>query len=241
MIRYIGTFAEGTTFTIVVTGIEQPVNYNSGTFYFVIDNDDNPTVVLSSGTFVDSVSASVLDTQNFPAFQILSMTHSSVYLREENINLLLNFYVPSTLTSVGVGQYLFLLFPPNFGDVLRFVSPSCQLNIRGNTLKNYISSCAVRGNRLKMPFLDDLTLGSVYSLIINGLINPTNPSSSTYKYALEITGPSGTTIVARTYSPHANFNMPIFVVNPIRESLNYYTVDDGLIREISTTANIQSK
>lgn len=241
MIRYIGTFAEGTTFTIVVTGIEQPVNYNSGTFYFVIDNDDNPTVVLSSGTFVDSVSASVLDTQNFPAFQILSMTHSSVYLREENINLLLNFYVPSTLTSVGVGQYLFLLFPPNFGDVLRFVSPSCQLNIRGNTLKNYISSCAVRGNRLKMPFLDDLTLGSVYSLIINGLINPTNPSSSTYKYALEITGSSGTTIVARTYSPHANFNMPIFVVNPIRESLNYYTVDDGLIREISTTANIQSK
>ena len=241
MIRYVGTFAEGTTFTIVVTGIEQPVNYNSGTFYFVIDNDDNPTVVLSSGTFVDSVSASVLDTQNFPAFQILSMTHSSVYLREENINLLLNFYVPSTLTSVGVGQYLFLLFPPNFGDVLRFVSPSCQLNIRGNTLKNYISSCAVRGNRLKMPFLDDLTLGSVYSLIINGLINPTNPSSSTYKYALEITGSSGTTIVARTYSPHANFNMPIFVVNPIRESLNYYTVDDGLIREISTTANIQSK
>jgi hypothetical protein len=112
------------------------------------------------------------------------MTHSSAYLREENINLVLNFYVPSTLTSVGVGQYLFLLFPPNFADVLRFVTPSCQLNIRGNTLKNYISSCTVRGNRLKMPFLDDLTLGSVYSLIINGLINPTNPSSSTYKYAL---------------------------------------------------------
>lgn len=133
---------------------------------------------------MDSVSASVLDTQNFPAFQILSMTHSSAYLREENINLVLNFYVPSTLTSVGVGQYLFLLFPPNFADVLRFVTPSCQLNIRGNTLKNYISSCTVRGNRLKMPFLDDLTLGSVYSLIINGLINPTNPSSSTYKYAL---------------------------------------------------------
>lgn len=81
MIRYMGTFAEGTTFSITVVGIEQPVNYNSGTFYFVIDNDDNPNTVLSSGTFVDSVSASVLDTQNFPAFQILSMTHSSNYLR----------------------------------------------------------------------------------------------------------------------------------------------------------------
>lgn len=56
-----------------------------------------------------------------------------------------------------------------------------------------------------MPFLDDLTLGSVYSLTINGLINPTNPSSDTYKYALEITGSTGRTIVARTYSPHANF------------------------------------
>jgi hypothetical protein len=35
--------------------------------------------------------------------------------------------------------------------------------------------------------------------------------------------------------------MPIFIVNPIRQSLNYYTAEDGLIREISTTANIQSK
>jgi hypothetical protein len=76
-----GTFTQGTTFVITVAGVEQPVNYNSGTFYFVIDNDDNPIVVLSSSTFVDSVSTSVLDTQNFPAFQILSMTQSSAYLR----------------------------------------------------------------------------------------------------------------------------------------------------------------
>ena len=84
-IRYMGTYAEGTSFVITVTGVSQPVNYNSGTFYFVIDNDDNPTTVLSSGTFVDSVSASVLDTQNFPAFQILSFSQSSNYLREENV------------------------------------------------------------------------------------------------------------------------------------------------------------
>lgn len=81
MIRYMGTFAEGTSFVITVVGIEQPVNYNSGTFYFVIDEDDNPMTVLSSGTFVDSVSASVLDTQNFPAFQILSMSQTTAYLR----------------------------------------------------------------------------------------------------------------------------------------------------------------
>ena len=63
-------------------GVAQPVNYNSGTFYFVIDDDDNRNTVLSSGTFIDSVSTSVLDTQNFPAFQILSFTQSSAYLRE---------------------------------------------------------------------------------------------------------------------------------------------------------------
>lgn len=56
-----------------------------------------------------------------------------------------------------------------------------------------------------MPFLDDLTLGSVYSLTLKGLINPTNPSSSVYKYALEITSSSGSSIIARSYSPHANF------------------------------------
>lgn len=95
--------------------------------------------------------------------------------------------------------------------------------------------------RLKMPFLDDLTLGSVYSLTVNGLINPINPSSNTFKYVLEITSSTGTSIIARTYSPHANFNMPIFIVNPIRQSLNYYTATDGLITQLSTTANIQSK
>ena len=227
MIRYIGTYASGTTFVITVAGVKQPINYNSGTFYFTIDNDDNPTTVISSGTFVDSVSASVLDTQN--SFQILSMTQSSNYLREEGVTLTLTFYVDTVLTSVTVGQYLFLVFPPNFFDVLRFTTPTCTLNIRGNTLKNYISSCTVLGMRLKMPFLDDLSLGSVYQLTVNGLINPTNPSSYTYKYGLEITSSSGTSIIARSFSPHANFEMPIFIVNPIRNSLNYYTATDGLI------------
>ena len=35
--------------------------------------------------------------------------------------------------------------------------------------------------------------------------------------------------------------MPIFVVNPFRESLNYYTEDDGLVTEVTTTVNMQSK
>lgn len=81
MIRYIGTYASGISFVVTVVGVSQPVNYNSGTFYFVIDDDDDKTTVLSSGTFADTVSASVLDTQNFPAFQILSFSQSSYYLR----------------------------------------------------------------------------------------------------------------------------------------------------------------
>lgn len=35
--------------------------------------------------------------------------------------------------------------------------------------------------------------------------------------------------------------MPIFIVNPIRMSLNYYTMEDGLVTEVTTTANVQSK
>ena len=35
--------------------------------------------------------------------------------------------------------------------------------------------------------------------------------------------------------------MPIFIINPFRESLNYYTEDDGLITEVTTTVNMQSK
>lgn len=35
--------------------------------------------------------------------------------------------------------------------------------------------------------------------------------------------------------------MPIFEINPIRESLNYYTVANGLITKVTTTVNIQSE
>ena len=171
-------------FTITVTGVSKPINYNSGTFYYIIDSDDDPNTVDCSGTFTDSVTSSVLDTQNFPAFQILSFSQSSSYLREEGVVIMMDFYLPSTLPSITVGQELFLVFPPIFEDVLRFVEPTCVLNIRDNTLKNYISECSVKGLKLKMPFLDDVILSTTYSLTVDGIINPTNPSSNTYKYVL---------------------------------------------------------
>ena len=240
-IKYLGDYAAGVSFTLTVAGVTKPISYNSGTFYFVIDNDDDPTNVLSSSTFTDSVSSSILDTQNFPVFQILQFEQSSAYLREEGVSITMDFYLTSTMPSISVGQQLFLVFPPIFGDVLRFISPTCTLNIRGNTLKNYISSCSVTGLRLKMPFLDDIILGNVYTLTVDGIINPTNPSSNTYKYTLEITTSDDSTILAKAFSPHINYQMPVFVVNPIRKSLNYYTIDDGLVTEVTTTANIQSQ
>lgn len=84
---------------------------------------------------------------------------------------------------MSVGQSLFMIFPPIYFDVLRFITPTCTLNLLGNTLKNYLSSCSVSGMRLKMPFLDSLVLGSTYSLTLTGIINPTNPSSNVKKYS----------------------------------------------------------
>lgn len=76
-----------------------------------------------------------------------------------------------------------MVFPPIYFDVLRFATPTCTLNIKGNTLKNYISSCFISGMRLKMVFLDFIVTGSSYSLTVSGLINPTNPSSNVQKYS----------------------------------------------------------
>lgn len=90
----------------------------------------------------------------------------------------------TSLSSIGLGQSLFLIFPATYFDVLRFVTPSCTLNILGNTLKNYVSTCTILGMRLKMPFLDNLVLGSTYTLTVGGFINPTNPTSNVYKYSL---------------------------------------------------------
>ena len=70
-----------------MAGITQPINYNSGNFYYLIDTDDNPNEVQSAGTFIDSVSSTVLVIQNFPTFPIYSMVQSSAYLREEEVSI----------------------------------------------------------------------------------------------------------------------------------------------------------
>lgn len=134
-----------------------------------------------------------------------------------------------------------MVFPPIYFDVLRFVTPTCTLNIKGNTLKNYISSCNIVGMRLKMVFLDYIVTGTSYSLTISGLINPTNPSSNVQKYSFEISNSGDSSIIAKTYSPNCNYAMPIFIVNPVRNSLNYYTASSGLITNLVTMKNIQSE
>ena len=216
------------------------INYNSGTFSFVVDDDNNPDAILAAGTFADTISSSVLSIQNFPTINIFSFSQSSLYLREGSITITLTFYLPTSLTSVGLGQSLFMIFPATYYDVLRFVTPTCNLNIYGNTLKNYLSTCTVKGMRIKMPFLDNLVLGSTYTLTVGGIINPTNPSSNVYRYSLEITDTTGTSIIAKSYSLNSNYIMPIFASNPLTQTLNYYTLDNTLVTEINAIANIQS-
>jgi len=82
MVRYMGDYALGTTFTLKVIGVSRSINYNSGTFSYIIDNDDDPTIILTSGTFVDSAVSNAGSVQNFPTFPILKLTQSSNYLRE---------------------------------------------------------------------------------------------------------------------------------------------------------------
>jgi hypothetical protein len=91
-----------------------------------------------------------------------------------------------------------------------------------------------------MPFLDNLVLGSTYTLTVNGLINPTNPTSNVYRYSLEITDTTCTSILAKSYSVNCNYNMPIFIANPITIMLNYYLLDGTLVTNINTMTNVQS-
>ena len=235
-----GTYSAGTSFTITVTGVTMPINYNSGTFSFIFDADNNPINVLAAGTFVDTVSSSVLSIQNFPTINIFAFSQSSLYLRENNVQISLTFYLPTTLTSIGLGQSLFLVMPATYYDVQRFLSPTCTLNILGNTLKNYVSTCSIKGMRIKMPFLDNLVLGSTYTLTVAGIINPTNPTSNVYRYSIEITDTTGTSIIAKSYALNCNYVMPIFAANPLTVILNYYKADNTLVTSVNTMANIMS-
>ena len=226
---------------ITVTGVEMAINYNSGTFSFIVDDDNNPVSVIAAGTFVDTISSSVLTIQNFPTINIFSFTQSSAYLRAGSVTITLTFYLATSLTSIGLGQSLFMVFPATYYDVLRFVTPTCTLNLLGNTLKNYLSTCSVSGMRIKMPFLDNLVLGSTYTLTLTGLINPTNPTSNNYRYSLEITDTTGTSIIAKSYPLNCNYVMPVFISNPITTTLNYYKIDNSLVTMVSTIANIMSE
>lgn len=80
-VRYLGDYASGTTFTLKVTGVSRSINYNSGTFSYVIDTDDDPTTILTSGTFIDAASSNAASVQNFPIIPILTLKQSSTYLR----------------------------------------------------------------------------------------------------------------------------------------------------------------
>lgn len=81
-VRYLGEYSVGTTFILTVSGVSKSINYNSGTFSYIVDNDDDPTTILTSGTFVDAASSNAGSVQNFPTFPILTLTQSSNYLRE---------------------------------------------------------------------------------------------------------------------------------------------------------------
>jgi hypothetical protein len=235
-----GVYTAVSLFTITVTGVTMPINYNSGTFSYIFDIDNNPTAIQAAGTFVDTISSTVLSIQNFPTINIFAFTQSSSYLRQGSITLTLTFYLSTSLSSVGLGQSLFLVFPATYYDVLRFVTPSCTLNILGNTLKNYVSTCSVRGMRIYMPFLDNLVLGSAYSLTVGGLINPTNPTSNVYLYSLEITDTTGSSIIAKSYSLNCNYAMPSFSNNALTTTLNYYTLSGTQLSSLNTMANIMS-
>ena len=76
-----GTYVSGTSFVITITGVEMAINYNSGSFSFIVDSDNNPSSILAAGTFADTISSSVLTIQNFPTINIFSFSQSSSYLR----------------------------------------------------------------------------------------------------------------------------------------------------------------
>ncbi len=82
MVRYLGDYSAGTIFTLTVTGVSRSINYNSGTFSYIVDNDDDPTTILTSGTFIDAAVSNAGSVQNFPTFHILTLKQSSNYLRE---------------------------------------------------------------------------------------------------------------------------------------------------------------
>ena len=81
MVRYMGDYSLGTTFTLTITGVSRSINYNSGTFSYIIDNDDDPTTILTSGTFIDAAVSNARSVQNFPTFPVLTLKQSSNYLR----------------------------------------------------------------------------------------------------------------------------------------------------------------
>ena len=65
--------------------------------------------------------------------------------------------------------------------------------------------------------------------------------SNNYRYSLEITDTTGTSIIAKSYPLNCNYVMPVFISNPITTTLNYYKIDNSFVTMVSTIANIMSE
>lgn len=241
-VKYIGTYAAGMSFTVIVVGVSQPINYNSGTFYYKMDLNNNMTYVNVAGTFSDTVSSTVLQIQNFPTIRVVQFTQSSNLIRDTGTTLTFQFYLASSLSTITVGQQIILTFPPLFSDVLRFANPTCTLTLTSNVLKNYINTCSVMGIRIKMPLIDTLVLGSSYILTVSGLINPTAMSPNYAKYEISVADSSNSNIVLKSFSSLCNYIMPIFITDINKVYLNYYdNANPNVITNVvNTYAGVQS-
>lgn len=75
-----GTYPQGFSYDVKVTGVVMPIVFSPGTFVYVFDTDTDPNAVQATGTFTDTITKQSL--LPITSILIFSLSLSSTYLRD---------------------------------------------------------------------------------------------------------------------------------------------------------------
>ena len=148
---------------------------------------------------------------------------SSQFLREDNVTLRAEILLPES-PLIHNGYFLNIIFN-NLNDVLRFVEPVCNLVLRGNSFRNYLSYCIVDGPRIKMSVMGDLPTGNVFILTVSNLLNPTWITGLWSTGTFEVQDPN-LRILSRSSPTSLNFNPPNFTYSDQLTYLSFYREEE---------------
>lgn len=219
--------AANSSFNITVYGVINPkiINLSTQTTFLIgFNQSNNPNVLTYYGEISDVISQS----SSIGSLSIVYGSVSNYYVLEKS-SLTFSFnYLP---IDVSVNQSLILDFEDweSYGKILKRTSIlSCRL-IEKETGANFVSSCVLKGLRIKFTMNSDLNSSSLYDLTIDNFPNPEYINCNIKKPTISIIDIDYKTVLYRTNTITVNIANSYVKQSPSLQYTQWFDATGGRI------------